>query len=229
MGKAAESVYYLDSLQKMRNEKKFNYSLAVQIKLFQAYYYHNLIQCSQGRFKDGVSLAKKMENELKAYQRHIDSMGLAMLCFYAFQVCFGAADFAYAHVWLQHILVQEPSEVRQDIYHFTKILLLITVYEINDSTLLRSTIISTYRFLYTQKSNYQLDKLILAFLRQLTDIKNKTTLKAMFTQLLQDLEALKQNNFERKVFAYFDFIAWTKSKINDESFAKTIATAKKTT
>ena len=107
--------------------------------------------------------------------------------------------------------------------------MLITVYEINDSTLLRSTIISTYRFLYTQKSNYQLDKLILAFLRQLTDIKNKTTLKAMFTQLLQDLEALKQNNFERKVFAYFDFIAWTKSKINDESFAKTIATAKKTT
>ncbi|MGB1206109.1 MAG: hypothetical protein ACPG5B_10705 [Chitinophagales bacterium] len=229
MGKAAESSYYLDSLHKMRNEKKFNYSLAVQIKLFQAYYYHSLIQCSQGHFEQGLALAKQMENELKAYQRHIDSMGLAMLCFYAFQVCFGAADFSYAHFWLTQILALESSEVRQDIYHFTKILLLITVYEMNDLALLRSTIISTYRFLYTQKASYQLDKLIIAFLRQLTDTTNETQLKAMFIQILEDLQALKQDNFERKVFAYFDFIAWTKSNINDESFAKTIATAKKTT
>ena len=226
MGKADESIYYLDSLQKMRNEKKFNYSLAVQIKLFQAYYYHNLIQCSQGHFEQGLILTNEMENELKTYREHIDTMGLVMLCFYAFQVCFGAADFAYAHLWLQRILAQDISEVRQDIYHFTKILLLITVYEMNDSALLRSTIISVYRFLYTQKANYQLDKLILAFLRQLTDIKNDIELKAMFIQLLQDLELLKQNNFERKVFAYFDFIAWTKSKIKGESFAKSIATAK---
>ena len=167
-----------------------------------------------------------MENELKAYREHIDTMGLVMLCFYAFQVCFGAADFAYAHFWLERILAKEANEVRQDIYHFTHILRLITVFEMNDSTLLCSTIISTYRFLYTQKANYQLDKLILAFLRQLTNTKNEKQLTVMFTQFLKDLEQLKQDSFERKVFAYFDFVAWTKSKINGESFATSIAKAK---
>ena len=43
-----------------------------------------------------------------------------------------------------------------------------------------------------------------------------------FEELLQELQALQADEFERKAFDYFNFIAWMESKVNHQSFESLI-------
>jgi hypothetical protein len=39
-----------------------------------------------------------------------------------------------------------------------------------------------------------------------------------FRQLISEMEDLRQNEFERKAFEYFDFISWMESKARGSAF-----------
>ncbi len=218
MGKSDERTDYLDRLQTMMEDKSFKKSEALNIKLFQAYYYHSLIHHNSGNFTEGMPYVRAMEEGLGIYKERMDTMGVVMLCFYAFHVSFGAEEYEYAHQWLQQILTHDDSNIRQDIYNFSKILNLITVYEMGDTQLLPATIKSTYAFLYKKEKQYQLETLMLKFLKKLTQNPSSQQLKTLLLNARNDLQALQNDNMERRVFAYFDFIAWLHSKVTQKSF-----------
>jgi len=233
MGKPNERQYYLTQLNKIQDNKLLKNATAVQIKLFQVYYYHSLIQYNQGDFEAGVQCVQAMEKGLQQYRHQMDTMGIVMLCFYAFHVCFGAGQHAYAQQWLQQILIHDANEIRQDIYHFSKILLLINAFHLhykNDSgnekaiinNELRIVIRRTYRFLLRPPLPFQLNGLISQLLKKINSLDTFEAFQSLLPPLKNDLETLKNDPFDRRVFAYFDFLAWVQSQINGQSFGEFI-------
>lgn len=220
LGKAEEKAHYLGQLQKMMEAKQWAKVESVQIKLFESFYYHSLTNCiNEGYFEQGVHIVEAVEKGLHQFAHKIDVMGKVMLCFYSFHICFYTENFERAHQWLQQILAYPSHMIRQDIYLFAHLLNLLSTYEQQNKLLLQHTILKTYRFLYQKENTFQLEKIILDLIRQLPQIQTIADFEAILPQLQQQLLELKQDSFERKIFAYFDFVSWIQSKISKQKFA----------
>ncbi len=228
LGKNEERAHYIDRLREMMHSKQLKKSESLQIKLFQAYYYHLMtLSINQAAFADGMTFIYEMEKGLQQFKDKMDPMGSVMLCFYGFHICFGAEKYSYAYEWLQQILANPTTEIRRDIYYFAKILSLITAYELQNTTLLRQQILSTYRFLHQQAYLKKFEQIGIRFLRQLHQNTSVEELKQLFVQLQHQFKELVKDNLERKVFAYFDFILWLQSKLNNQPFAQVLKEAGK--
>lgn len=228
MNKDQEREQYLAQLENIWHDEQLLNSEAVRIKLFEAYYYHQMTYCiSQNRFEDGLALVQDMQSGMNAYGERLDKMGKIMLCFYGFHVCFGAERYEQSYQWLLNI-INEPdnNRLRQDIYTFAQILRLIAVYEMNDKGLLVQTIDAVYNFLDLKERLYQFETIVLDLLRQLKQgTINTNNTQKIFTDFLAQLQLLADDNFERKAFAYFDFPKWLQAKIIGQSFGDRIKTA----
>lgn len=218
MGKTEEREAYLLQLRNMLDDKSLYKSDAVRIKLFEAYYYHQMTYyLGRNQFEEGVLCVAEMQEILPIFNKRMDSMGRVMLCFYSFHLCFGAGHYADAHHWLQIILSYRRKEVRQDIYDFAQILSLLTAYELHNDTLLKKTVKSVYRHLYKKNEKSAFEKLTLNFLRHSRQY-NTGQLKAVFGDLLKQLEHISNDNFEKKAFAFFDFPKWVYAQTVGQTF-----------
>lgn len=212
LGKEGERTHYLAQLKRMTEDPDLNRSESVRIKLFEAYYYHTMTLClSQNRFEEGLHYVQEMERGMKIYNEHLDKMGYMMLCFYSFQICFGADKFDDAYRWLQGILKEENRPLRQDVFDFSKILSLLALYETGNLSLLRKQFWVVYRFLYQKEKQYAFDTLALDFLRQSARAL-PSAMPDLFSVYCEHLSVLANDTFERKVFAYFDFLKWSYAK-----------------
>ncbi len=222
MGKTEEREYYLLQLRTMLDDKTLYMNDAVRIKLFEAYYYHQMTYyLGRNQFEEGVKCVAEMEQTLRFLDRRLDRMGRVMLCFYSFHLCFGAGHYADAHRWLQIILAQPPKEVRQDIYDFAQILSLLTAYELHNSPLLKQTTKSVYKHLYHKIEKSAFEKLVMSFLRNTTH-RNNGQLNGAFVELLAQLELIANDNFEKKAFAFFDFPKWVYAQTVGQAFGELV-------
>ena len=217
-----EQTYYLNRLFEMMRDAKLKKNNSLQIKVFQAYYYHRITSFIKGDFEQGLPCVYEMEKGLKNYADEMDEMGQVMLCFYSFHIAFGAAKYTYAMKWLNRILAYQNHNIRQDIYCFTNILKLVTACELNDLNVLKKVTPQVYAFLYKKEQQYKIETITLDFIQNMKCLTNKNKVKAAFVQLQNKLIQLNEDPFEKKTFAYFDFIVWTHSKITGKSFANII-------
>ena len=155
LGKDTERQQYIGQLKNMLHDKAFQNPESVQIKLFEAYYYHLMTwHISQNTFEQCLPNVLEMEQKMQQYDDQLDQMGRTMLCFYAFHIAFGSKNYAYSYQWLQKIADEDRSQIRQDIYDFAQILQLVAAYEMGDAVLLRQKIRSIYRFLLQNPKLY---------------------------------------------------------------------------
>lgn len=208
LGKDTERQQYIGQLKNMLHDKAFQNPESVQIKLFEAYYYHLMTwHISQNTFEKCLPDVLEMEQKMQQYDDQLDQMGRTMLCFYAFHIAFGSKKYAYSYQWLQKIADEDRSQIRQDIYDFAQILQLVAVYEIDDAVLLRQKIRSVYRFLLQKERIYQSETLLLQWLKQ-TARANPTEVPILLQQLAKQLNQLLLDPQERRILAYFDFSGW---------------------
>lgn len=214
LGKTEEKSIYLQKLYQLMQSATLKKWQTVQIKLFEAYHYHCMHTCvSEGDFEKALPLVANVEQGLKYYKNKIDKVGKIMLCFYCFHSCFGAGKFIQAHEWLHKIIDDENATLRRDIFRFSKILTLLTAYEINDKEILKNTLKSVYGFLYKGEHLYQFETIVMQFIRRVAYLPNVQVIDGEFKMLLRELNNLYSNNFEKKAFAYFDFPLWVQGKL----------------
>lgn len=226
MGNDEERQKYLDELEQMWHDEALLASETVRIKLFEAYYYHQMTFClSQNQFDEGLKFVADMQNGMLAYGDRLDKMGKIMLCFYGFHICFGADQYADAHQWLQNIITDPDSNrLRQDIYTFAQILRLPVAYEMKQPKQLQKTIIEVRDFLTHKNRPYRFETIVLQLLQNLHRQENykQHDARPLFIDLLAQLQQLADDNFERKAFAYFDFPKWVQAKIVGQSLGERI-------
>lgn len=210
LGKDTERQQYIERLKNMLHDKAFESpeSVQIKIKLFEAYYYHLMTwHISQNTFANCLSDVLDMEQKMQQYDDQLDQMGRTMLCFYAFHIAFGSQKYEYSYQWLQKIVDEDRSQIRQDIYDFAQILQLVAAYEMDNLTILRQKIRTIYKFLLQKERVYQSETLLLQWLKKMAR-SPKANMPKLWQYLAEQLNQLLLDPQEKRILAYFDFSRW---------------------
>ena len=175
-----------------------------------------------GEFTSGTRIVRKLENELENFIPILDHH--TVLIFYYKIAClyFGANNFKTAIKWLNKIINEREVALREDIHSFSRILRLISYFELGDEELIEYSIKSTYRFLLKKGTLQQYHNLILSFLKNAKHLSSKQKQIAAFSKLKNQMLELKTSRYEKRAFIYFDIISWLESRIENRTVEEVI-------
>ena len=215
---------YDEGLQTLRKIRQIPAnSISLKARLFTRSYNLEIdLYISTGQFNNGVSNLPSIENELEKYVGHIQNQHRLGLYYNLAYLHFGAGKFNAALDWINQLLNDPDLKSREDIHSFGQILNLFIHYELGNDKLLEYIVKSTYRFLMKRKRLYKVESVILRFLKKFPNwITNKQILEG-FRELKEELQALAEDEFEKRAFEYFDFISWLESKIQGAGFEEIV-------
>ncbi len=207
----------------IKRDKSLVLTENINLNLFKAIYVHEINRHFMlGEFKSGTRIVGALENELNKFIPKLDKHSVLLLYYKIACLYIGSGNNKVAIKWLNKIYNEKEIDLREDIYSFARILLLVCHFELGNDYLVESNIRSTYRY-FTKKgvlSQYQ--KYILNFLRSLLIDTSERNIKDQFISLKKQMLSLEKNKFEKRTFIYFDIISWLESKIEGRSVQEII-------
>lgn len=167
--------------------------------------------------------AERIVNEtvlgLESYADKIPANEIVTFKYNCAIVFFANKKYSKAITFLNEIINDNEQFLRDDIQSFARIIRLIILWEKGEQEMLPYAAVSTYRFLYKRKRLYKFENIVLQFIKdKLPHINTKVLQKEAFKELQLKMNSLFNDNFEKKVLEYFDFITWIESKINKKDF-----------
>lgn len=207
----------------LKRDDKFQKTKNINLNLFKTIYIHEINRHYMlGEFTSGTRIVRKLENELENFIPILDHH--TVLIFYYKIAClyFGANNFKTAIKWLNKIINEREVALREDIHSFSRILRLISYFELGDEELIEYSIKSTYRFLLKKGTLQQYHNLILSFLKTAKHLSTKQKQIAAFSKLKNQMLELKTSRYEKRAFIYFDIISWLESRIENRTVEEVI-------
>ena len=175
---------------------------------------------STGQFTKGIAQISPLEQVFQEYLSAVDKQQRLGVYYNLAYLYFGAGDYNRALDWI-NLLLQDPDlKTREDIHCFGRILHLIIHYELGNDQLLEYAVQSASRFLSRRQRLFQVESIMLKLMRRYPRWLTNRDKKRGFRELLQEMQVLNTDEFERRAFEYFDFIAWLESKVQQQSFAE---------
>jgi hypothetical protein len=167
----------------------------------------------QGTFTEGLQLVPYINEQLKAYELHLDKH--RVLVFYYKIAClyFGSGNNEKAIDYLNKIIHWKVN-LRTDLQCYARLLHLIAHYELGNYALLEYLIKSVYRFMAKMNNLSTVEEEVFKFIRKSFSLSPKKLIPA-FVSLKEKLEKLEGNPLESRSFMYLDIIGWLESKINN--------------
>jgi hypothetical protein len=234
-----ELEYYIAKLRALEKTypKKIFYNDRLFILLAPSIYELRM-RIGKGEFGMGIQNIVEIEKGLKEFGKKVlkeDGLHFFYLIAYGY---FGAGKFNEALIWINKILNERDIDRNSRLYVKSKIFNLIIHFELENFDLLDYLIRSTYRFF--EKSSYlgREEKIIVRFLRRLSDDSGMVQLRASFEEFLRLIKTAPhastdksseadpviplsgQTNFTSLV--EFDLESWLESKISEKKFADVI-------
>lgn len=176
-----------------------------------------------GQFNKGILIIPEIENGLEQYKGKLNKPAELEFYMNISLLYFGSEKYRKALLWINKILNESKTDVRQDIFIYARIINLIIHFELGNEELLERIVKSTYYFLHKRNKLYQFETIILNFIRkELQKIKTKEELIEAFKKLKSQIVKISKDPYEEKVLQYFDFISWLESKIENRPFASIV-------
>jgi hypothetical protein len=176
----------------------------------------------EGRFSEGVRWFRSETETFRWLEKRLDLRSKMVLYYQLGSLYFGIADYRSALNWLNKIINMPGHDVREDIICFTRILILICHYELNNLDLIDYFIRSTYRLFLQKTDLYTYQTSVIHFLKKLNIEMTDEALEEAFSNLYKDLKSLADKSYEKRAFFYFDIISWLESKISNVPVAQVI-------
>lgn len=174
-----------------------------------------------GSFEEGLAAIPAIEAKLREYAGSISKSDEMVFYFNIAHICFGAGKYGDSLNYINKIINNE-TYARFDILYYSWLLQLIIHFELNNTEYLPYLIKHTYRFLLNHKKLYELEAIILKFLRRASNTPNNDTLLFEFSKLKTQLIHLKERPGERTMFEAFDLVCWLDSKIKRIPFKEAV-------
>lgn len=175
---------------------------------------------ASGKFKEGISIIPKIQEGLAGFGEKVEPIILHNFYFSFARLYFMEGQFQKANEYLNKVINSQKVQ-RTDVYCFAKIIQLLVHFEMKKFDLLEYSVISTYRYLLKRNRLYQVENIVLDYIRKTAPtIQNDKDQQVAFKDLKKSLEkATKNNPYESRSLEYFDLISWLESKISGKSFA----------
>lgn len=202
----------------LKRDKTLILTENINLNLFKAIYAHEINRHFMlGEFKQGTRIVGALESELNKFIPLLDKHSVLLLYYKIACLYLGSGNHRTAIKWLNKIYNEKEIELREDIYSFSRILLLVCHFELGNDYLVESNIRSTYRYFGKKGQLSQYQKYILNFLKDLFIDPSDQNLKNKFRVLKKQMLSLEKNKYEKRAFMYFDIISWLESKIENRS------------
>ena len=177
---------------------------------------------STGAFRKGIQNIAVFEENFDTYKGYIETQQRINLYYNLAYLHFGGEDYNHALDWVNVLLNDPDLKAREDIHSFTRILNLFIHFELENDQLLEYIVKSTYRFLLKRKRLYKVESIILKFLRKYSNWTDQKEMQQGFEEMLEDLYPLREEEYEKNAFEYFDFITWLESKLEGVTFEEMV-------
>ncbi len=213
----------IEKLKGLVRQKGFE-STDVQLKLFT--YPHNaelLVDIMRGNFGNAIeNVVPGILRGLDEYDIKINNEEVMLFYYNISRVYFGAEDYKSALKYINLVLNNSETGLREDVYTFARLVNLVIHYELGNYDLLDYTIKSAKRFVAKSQKNYKFENVFLKDFKKLLKIKDAETMQQLFKDFKNELNEVLKDPYEQAANEYFDFISWLDSKIEDKSYEEII-------
>jgi len=223
--------YLLESLFLIRHKSKFekvlenlktdieekNISLNENTKTLTFLYYNQNklnLYFIDGKFTEGLSFVKNLISEIEDFKAKIDAHHIMVFYYKIGCMYFGAGKNEDCIVYLEKIINNKDLKMREDLLCFSRVLNLLTHYEAGIDYNIEKLIVSTYKFLLKMNDLHEVQRKMIAFLKNLSNIYPQD-LRKEFIKLHSELVKFQDHPYEKRAFLYLDIISWLESKINN--------------
>jgi hypothetical protein len=168
----------------------------------------------EGTFNEGIKIIPEIEQQLKEFSIYMDHHRVLVFYYKIASLYFGAGDYDTAIDYLNKI-INWKVDLRNDLQCYTRLLHLISHYELGNFQLLEYLIKSVYRFMAKMQNLSLVEEEMFKFLRKSFYLSAKK-LQPEFEKLLNNIKDLEKSRFETRAFAYLDIISWLESKVSNK-------------
>ncbi len=224
LGKWNEALKNVDKLRKLPEKLDVQKNEDLEIRIFSLAKSTELTLYAQsGEFEKGLELVPSIEEGLVKFEDKLSSVRKAHFYFNIAVVHFGLEKYHEALKWINQLLNNVEIDKTRDIHCMAQIMNLVTHFELGNKSLLPYALRSTQRFLDTRHKVYRFENVMLNFINESLKKRQDKSDVELFELLVEQLEELRKDPFERSVFEYFDFLAWAKSKVNGKKYRDMLA------
>lgn len=195
----------------------------LNLNLFKTIYIHEINRHFMlGEFKSGTRIVNKLHNELSLIMDVLDKNTILIFYYKIGCLYFGSSNFKAAVKWLNLIIIEPDTDLREDLHSFARILRLICYFELGDNEMIEMNLRATYRFLLSKKIFGKYGALILRFLRDAQSVSSVGEVIEKFRTLKEKMLRLEKSKYERRAFIYFDIISYLESKIEKKGIEEKV-------
>jgi tetratricopeptide (TPR) repeat protein len=210
------------ALLKMRDESGFeNTDMALtifktcsiaELRIFQR----------QGLFKEALPLVERILEGMERFERRFAKEQEISFYFHIAYTYFGMGNYSKALAWINKVLNDNEDTLRQDVYSYARIFNLFIHFELGNGDLLEYTTKSTQRYLSRRQRDFQMELLIIDYLRRLIRSPRSGNNKKLFGEFKQKLSEVAVLPEDQIILRYFDVGSWIDSKMRGTSFSDAV-------
>ena len=218
-----EAFAYLRKLRDLPEKFALNRNEDLDIKLFSSSFsIETTIYIMLGEFEKGIKLIPIIEEGFKLYGDRINNVRRAYLFFNIAILYLGEKNYSEAIRWTNKLLNDIDIDKSQDLYCFGQLLNLIIHLELDNRQLVPYALTSTERYLKSRNRVYKFETVILNFIKKISKIRDLQKADEIYVKLLNDINAITADNFEKTALEYFDFLSWAESKVYKRDFKELV-------
>ncbi|MFK7810180.1 MAG: hypothetical protein AB8F74_20425 [Saprospiraceae bacterium] len=166
----------------------------------------------EGTSEEGLQLVGPLEKLIQQETYNWDTHRIMVFYYKIACLYFSSGDNENAIHYLNLIINEGYSDIREDIQCFARILCLIAHFELGSQSLVQYQVKSVYRFLRKREDLHRVQEEVLKFVRKIPSM-TPVSLKAEFASLRDSLKKIQKDPFEKRPFLYLDIISWLESKL----------------
>jgi len=175
----------------------------------------------EGRFTKGLSFIQKLLADLKNHETKIDAHHVMVFYYKIASMYFGAGKHKECIFYVEKIINNKELKMREDLLCFSRVLNLVAHYDAGLDENIEKLIVSTYKFLVKMNDLHEVQRRMILFLKNLSNIYPQD-LKKAFVKLHAELIEFEDHPYEKRAFLYLDVISWLESKIENRSVEEII-------
>lgn len=222
MGNYDSTTELLESLKELKGTKGFK-SLDIEVMIFKASTLAQLKLCQRtGDFDGAMNSIEDILGQLEKYKGRINKEQEIRFYYNFAYIYFGVGEYNKALFWINKVLNDNETNLRQDIYGYARLFNLVIHYELGNKELLEYIIKSTHRYLNKRNRAYEIESLVISQLKKLSKVYDEENEKDILKKMKPQLKKVLKSDSDKVILEYFDFEAWVSSKISGKSFSEAI-------
>jgi hypothetical protein len=214
---------YLTRAHAYQDYSRFEEKLAILKKLpadnfyaegevFQnVYFVEHLYYINASRFEQAEALVPIIEQGLITYARKINRSRVLSFTYNIMVMYFLMHRFKEARVWSERLL-DEKSDIRQDMQTANRILYPIICYELGKFDILDNITRSAYRYLLAQQRLHEFERLVIRYLQTMPFTANEKEFNEKLEAFVTDLAQFKRSDDFKRTTGFEEVELWIRSK-----------------